>query len=79
MEIFFKTLFKKGAKGDKGDDGVSFEVPTGAIIGYAGTDIPEGYVETTAPKGWGAEITQLITKSKVIGTNTITAEGEIIL
>jgi hypothetical protein len=78
VEIFFKTLFKKGAKGDKGDDGVSYEVPTGAIIGYAGTDIPEGYVETTAPKGWGAEITQLQINNKIVIQNILTARGEII-
>jgi len=48
-DVIFKTDLIKGTKGNKGDTGVSYEVPTGAIIAYDGTTIPEGYVETDAP------------------------------
>lgn len=47
--IIFNTELITGAKGDKGDTGVSYEVPTGAIIGYDGAGIPDGYEETTEP------------------------------
>lgn len=47
--LIFKTNLIKGTKGNKGDTGVSYEVPTGAVIAYDGTTIPEGYVETDAP------------------------------
>lgn len=47
--IIFNTELIKGAKGDTGDTGLSYEVPTGAIIAYDGQGIPEGYVETTEP------------------------------
>lgn len=49
IDVIFKTDLIKGVKGNKGDTGVSYEVPTGAIIAYDGTTIPEGYVETDAP------------------------------
>ena len=49
IDVIFKTDLIKGTKGNKGDTGVSYEVPTGAIIAYDGTTIPEGYVETDAP------------------------------
>ena len=48
-DIIFKTEFKTGQTGAKGDAGTSFEVPTGGIIAYDGETIPEGYEETTAP------------------------------
>lgn len=47
--IIFNTELIKGAKGDTGDTGLSYEVPTGAVIAYDGAGIPEGYVETTEP------------------------------
>lgn len=50
--IIFNTTLVKGDKGDTGQ-GVSYEVPTGAIIAYDGTDTPEGYVDTQAPEGMG--------------------------
>lgn len=47
--IIFNTELIKGAKGDTGDTGLSYEVPTGAVIAYDGTGVPEGYIETTEP------------------------------
>lgn len=47
--LIFNTELIKGAKGDTGDTGLSYEVPTGAVIAYDGTGVPEGYVETTEP------------------------------
>jgi hypothetical protein len=52
-DIIFKTEFKTGAKGDQGNAGTSFEVPTGAIMAYDGANIPEGYIETEVPSGEG--------------------------
>lgn len=51
-EIIFNTTLIRGAKGATGQ-GENFEVPTGTIIAYDGNDIPEGWVETTAPEGMG--------------------------
>lgn len=51
-EIIFNTTLIRGAKGATGQ-GTSYEVPTGAIIAYDGTDTPEGYVDTQAPEGMG--------------------------
>lgn len=51
-DIYFKTTLKRGARGTKGNQGISFEVPTGAIIGYDGDGIPEGYIETETPQGF---------------------------
>lgn len=48
-DIIFKTEFKTGQSGARGEAGISFEVPTGGIIAYDGETIPEGYEETTAP------------------------------
>lgn len=51
-EIIFNTTLVRGAKGATGQ-GTSYEVPTGSIIAYDGTDTPEGYVDTQAPEGMG--------------------------
>lgn len=53
-EIIFNTTLIRGPKGNTGQ-GTSYEVPTGTIIAYDGNDIPEGWVETTAPEGMGEE------------------------
>lgn len=50
--VIFKAIFKKGTKGSKGDTGVNFVVPTGAIVCYDGADTPEGYEDTQAPEGF---------------------------
>ena len=52
-DIIFKTEFKTGQTGAKGDAGTSFEVPTGGIIAYDGATAPEGYEVTTDPGGGG--------------------------
>lgn len=51
-EIIFNTTLIRGPKGATGQ-GTSYEVPTGTIIAYDGNDIPEGWIETTAPEGMG--------------------------
>ena len=61
--INFKYFFKKGAKGDKGDTGTSYEVPTGAIVAYDGNDTPEGYEDTVAPQ-FGAVSFADVTKAQ---------------
>lgn len=64
IDVIFKTDLIKGIKGNKGDTGVSFEVPTGAVIAYDGTTIPEGYVETDAPPEVQSETTKFITAKR---------------
>lgn len=71
--IIFKVIFKRGTKGSKGDTGVNFVVPTGAIVGYDGTDTPEGYEDTPAPEGFsmGADISPFRNYQKMITNSTI--------
>lgn len=47
--IIFKTTLIKGDKGDKGDENLSNALPTNAIIAYDGDDVPEGFIEVSAP------------------------------
>lgn len=72
--ITFITHLKKGTKGNKGERGVNFEIPTGGIIGYLGDGVPDGYEETDAPEGFaGSEITQYKIQEKLTSNTTITA------
>ena len=77
--LIFKTELIKGAKGDAGDAGISYEVPTGAIIAYEGADTPEGYEDTDPPEGMsvGSNVSELTINNIVRGTTNIIAEGEI--
>ncbi len=77
--LIFKTELIKGAKGDTGDTGLSYEVPTGAIIAYEGADTPEGYEDTDPPEGFktGSGVSQSKIDNKVQGNTTIYAEGGI--
>lgn len=64
IDVIFKTDLIKGVKGNKGDTGVSFEIPTGAVIAYDGTTIPEGYVETDAPPEVQSAIVKFVTAKR---------------
>lgn len=77
--VLFKTDLIKGAKGDAGEAGISYEVPTGAIIAYEGTDTPAGYEDTEPPEGMsvGSGVSQSIIKNIIQGNNTLYAEGGI--
>ena len=79
VNLIFKTELIKGAKGDAGDAGISYEVPTGAIIAYEGADTPEGYEDTDPPEGMsvGSGVSQSIIKNIIQGNNTLYAEGGI--
>ena len=78
--IIFNTELITGAKGDKGDTGVSYEVPTGAIIGYDGAGIPDGYEETTEPPvpsgGGGLDFTLTEIVAQVTDTSSQTTATE---
>ena len=77
--LIFKTELIKGAKGDTGDAGISYEVPTGAIIAYDGADLPEGYEDTDPPEGFsvGSDLSLLNILNVIQGITTTQAEGEI--
>lgn len=76
--ITFKTHLQKGTKGNKGERGVNFVVPTGGIIGYLGDGVPDGYEEIKAPEGFGgSDITEYKIKESILATTTITAKGEL--
>lgn len=77
--ILFKVIFKKGNKGNKGDTGVNFEVPTGAIVLYDGGDTPEGYEDTLPPQGFnmGSEIKEFQIEEKITSNTTETITGGI--
>lgn len=65
-EIIFNTTLIRGAKGATGQ-GTSYEVPTGTIIAYDGTDTPEGYVDTQAPEGMGGDYSGFLMRCATSG------------
>lgn len=74
--IFFKVLFKKGTKGEKGDTGISYEVPTGAVMAFDGVTTPEGYEVTSAPSGGGGTIvSKTITANGTYSASSDNADG----
>lgn len=74
--IVFKSLFKQGIKGDKGANGLSFEVPTGAVMAFDGVTTPEGYEETSAPSDIGSTIvTKNITANGTYRASSDNADG----
>lgn len=77
--LIFKTELIKGAKGDAGDAGISYEVPTGAIIAYEGADTPEGYEDTDPPEGMsvGSYVAEMKILNHLTSTSTIIVEGSI--
>ncbi len=52
--IFLKSIFTRGSKGDKGETGINIALPQYSVVGYDGETIPEGYVETTNPTSGGS-------------------------
>lgn len=75
-EIIFKTILRRGAKGDKGETGDSNTVPTGGVIGWSGGDIPQGYEQASgAPSTWLKKVAEvpLTTIAKVIDSLANTA------
>lgn len=68
-DITFRTQLEAGAKGDKGDQGVNYVVPTGGILAIEDSEsIPEGYELTSAPElpsGESGEIIYSKTERKV--------------
>ena len=54
--IIFKAILKKGKKGEKGNTGISYDLPTNAIIAYDGEDTPEGFNNTEKPTYGGTTI-----------------------
>ena len=73
--IVFKSLFKQGIKGDKGANGLSFEVPTGAICAYDGLTVPEGYEETSNPGSSGIIVPKTITANGTYNASSDNADG----
>lgn len=72
QDIIFKTIFKRGKKGAKGDAGISYDLPTNSIIGYDGNTAPTGYVITTDPTG-GADIPaiEFLLQGQALGNDTM--------
>lgn len=68
MDVIFKTLLLKGAKGDRGEAGQAEAVPTNGVIGYTGSTIPDGYEEVSQPSTWIKKVAEvpLTTIAKVI-------------
>ena len=69
MDTIFRTLLLKGAKGDRGETGEADSIPTGAIVGYDGETVPEGYEAVSdTPSSWIQKVatTPLTTVARVI-------------
>ena len=68
MDVIFKTLLLKGAKGDRGEAGQATSVPTNGVIGFTGGTIPDGYEEVSQPSTWIKKVAEvpLTTIAKVI-------------
>jgi hypothetical protein len=82
--IIFKTKLIKGAKGDRGDIGVSETIPFDGVIAYEGNDIPEGYEESDPPtviKEMGEDIAALdarVDEIIALPDGSTTADAELV-
>ena len=77
MDVIFKTLLLKGAKGDRGETGQATSVPQNGVIGFTGGTIPDGYEEVSQPSTWIKKVAEvpLTTIAKVIDSLTNTTNA----
>lgn len=68
--IIFKTDLLQGAKGERGEAGVSESVPTEGLIGYEGDEIPEGYEEVDISEVFDEIYEDIEANTEAIADNT---------